>query len=116
MPPKVLLDVPRPSVEPASVPVAENHDYALSLPAPTKTWPRDCPDPHEYAAARPVRDSRNKSGKGRCVKLSAYVQFISRFPAKPRAGRRTKLTRRRKRGTSEAVGRWVQRLVLLLVG
>ena len=71
MPPKVQLDVLTPSVELVLIPVAESPDYVLSLPAPTKIWLIDYHDPHEYAAAHPVRDPRNKSGMGRCVKLSA---------------------------------------------
>ena len=79
MPPKVLLDVPPPSVGLTSTPVVKNHDYVLSLPAPAKTWRKDYHDPHGYAAVRPVRDSKSKSGKGHCVKLSAYIQLYVSF-------------------------------------
>ena len=79
MPPKEWFGVARPNVEFAAIPVAESRDCALSLPAPTKTWPRDRLDPHEYEAAHPVRGSRNKSGKGQSAKQSAsidYTRFI----------------------------------------
>jgi hypothetical protein len=70
-PPKVRLDVLPPSVEFASTQVAESHDYVLSLLDPTKIWQRDYHDLREYAVAHLVRDPKNKSGMGRCVKLSA---------------------------------------------
>ena len=71
MPPKGVLDVAQSSVRSVAILVAESHDCALSLPAPTKIWQKDYRDPHERAAVHPVRDSKNKSGKGRYAKLSA---------------------------------------------
>ena len=75
MPPKEWFDVARPSVEFAAIPVAENRDYALSLPAPAKTSPRDYLDRHGYAAAHPVRVPRNKIGKAQSAKLSASIDY-----------------------------------------
>src|SRR5271157_475227 len=70
-PPRMPLHVRRPVFESAATPWARTRSSARARPAATRTWPRDRPDRHGYAAAHAARGCRSKSGKDRSARQSA---------------------------------------------
>src|SRR5439155_6812499 len=75
MPPEIgSRSVPR-AAERESIRLASNHDCFANVPAPTKSWQRNCLAPREYAAVRSDPRSKRSTDTGVRSKPSA-VLFI----------------------------------------
>src|SRR5712691_7504842 len=73
MPPEIdSRSVPR-AAERESIRLASNHDCFANVPAPTKTWQRNCLAPREYAAVRSDPRSKRRTDTGLRSKPSAFV-------------------------------------------